>query len=360
MYRINKSSKRFAIGNDAFDSFDDVSLVRKKMGLFGGGGKSGGGGGGTQTVTQQSEPWKKQIPYLETGFNALKQNFIDHMPLFFPNSTVVPFADETNRAMELQKQRALDGSPINGAATDQLTGTMRGDELDKIWGLLNNPIQQSVNDSLLPTLRGDYLYGGDAFNAAFNAASNKILPQVNSAFEKSGRRRSGLADVAKTQALSDAFAGQYGQERQNMLQAAGLGQQLTDTYMNSRSQERDRQINAMSLAPQIASLDYQDIQKLAQVGAQKEALQQEYLSDQIARWDYNQNLHRNSVLQYMGAIQGNYGGTSTQTSSMSGGGGGGGLLGGLGSNLIGGFGGMMMAPSLGIPKATGFALGLGG
>jgi len=81
------------------------------------------------------------------------------------------------------------------------------------------------------TARGDYLYGGQGFNQALDAASRRIIPQVNSQFARSGRSGSGLAQTAMAQALSDSFAGQYGQERGRQQQAAmaspGLqGQQM--------------------------------------------------------------------------------------------------------------------------------------
>lgn len=70
------------------------------------------------------------------------------------------------------------------------------------------------------TARGDFLYGGPGFNQAYQAAANRILPQVNSQFARAGRSGSGLAQTAQTQALADAFAGLYGQERGLQQQAA--------------------------------------------------------------------------------------------------------------------------------------------
>lgn len=273
-----------------------------------------GGGGGQQqtappqttTTIQKSDPWDKQQPFLETGFQRAEQDILNDPPAYFPNSTVIPFSNETQTALDNTAARAMLGSPIN---------------------------QQAKNE-LVNTLGGNYLYGGDGFNAAIDAASRRILPKVNSQFELSGRTNSGLAQEAQTRAITDAFAEQYQQERAN-------------------------QMRSLFFAPQIAEADYNDYSRLAAVGAQKESLQQEYLADQIARHDFEQMIDTKNLFDYMNLIQGNYGGTTTSTGQQSGqtfyrggdsgmggigmglsllgsifGGGGGGLLGGLFGGLF--------------------------
>lgn len=224
---------------------------------------SGGGGGDTTTTVQKADPWEGQQPYLKEGFAEAKRLYNSTGPSYYPNSTVVPFSPETQTALDWQASRALNGSPIQQSATNQLTST----------------------------LNGDYLYGGPGFNAAVDAATRKALPSINSAFESAGRTNSGLADVAKTQAISDSFANLYGQEREN-------------------------QMRSMLFAPQVANQDYQDIAALSNVGAQKEALAGNYLQDDMSRYDYNQNLPFSKLQNYMNTIQGNYGGTTSTTSPL--------------------------------------------
>jgi hypothetical protein len=325
----------------------------------GGGGKGGGGGGGgsqsTQTI-QKADPWSGQQPYLHTGFMRAQEEFLGKTPSFFPGSIITPFSPETQQAMQMQTNRALTGSPIQQEGTNQLTDTLAGDYLGQMGNLYNNPIQQMVNTDLVaPTLRGDYLFGNPGFNEAYDAAARKIIPQVDSAFERSGRTGSGLAQQAKTQALSDAFASQYAQERSNQMQAASLGQQGTGTFLDNIGRERDNQIRSMMFAPQMASLDYQDIGKLAEVGAQKEALDQQKISEDIARFDYNQNSKAVQLAKYMNLVQGNYGGESygQTTADVSGGG-----SSSFSPNIMGGLGGMLMSSSLGVNPMMGLLSGL--
>jgi hypothetical protein len=263
-------------------------------------GASGGGGSSqpTQTV-QKMEPWDGQKNYLADVFNQAQNQWTSQKPQYYADSTVVPFSPETETALQLQTQRALFGSPTQAAANQQLTDT----------------------------LEGDYLYGGDAFNAAFDAASRRIIPQVNSMFANSGRTGSGLAQTAMTQALGDSFANQYGQERNNQMTAAAQ-------------------------APQMAQLDYLDPMKLAEVGSQREALGAEYLQDDINRFNYYENLPAMKLQQYANLIQGNYGGTGTTSATGS-------TSSGSRSPLGGILGGAMMGSSFGWPGAAGGGI-LGG
>lgn len=302
------------------------------MGMSGGQQQSSG----PQSVTQTNitEPWAPQKPYLTQGFQAAQDLFLDSHPNVFPNSMTLPFSPETQTALQLTTQRALNGSPLTQNANAQLLGTMQGAYLDN------------------PTTRGNYLYGGAGFNAAVDAATNKILPQVDSNFEGAGRYNSGLARVAQTQAISDAFANQYGQERQ-----------LQEQNFNN---QRQQQLQATMLAPQFASQDYNDYAMLANVGQTYQDQLQNQLNEQIYRYGYDANMNRDDLITYMNLINGNFGGTSTGTSTTSGSttttsGGKNPILGALGGALSGSslFGAGGSLASLGLGGGWGAAIGGG-
>jgi hypothetical protein len=345
----NKRTKRYELNRAESKWYyiaDDAPIIH-----FG-----GGDSGGSTTTVQKADPWPKQQPYLERGFEQIQKYFMDQAPpAFYPNSTVIPFSPETEFAMDLQTQRALQGSPIEAAGTEQLTKTLAGDYLNDVNSLFDNPTLNASNQNIQDTLSGKYLYGGDGFNAAFDAASRRILPQVSSQFEAAGRTRSGLADVAKTQALGDAFANLYGQERQNQLAANQQALAQTQARSDAIGRERDNVIRSMLFAPQMADRDYQNIAKLAEVGAQREDMDQQRLAEDIARWDYGQSAKQNQLLQYMNAIQGNYGSNTSQVSKVNDG-----SNSGLNS-ILGGVGGLLGASSLGISPIMGLLGGaLGG
>jgi len=123
-------------------------------------------------------------------------------------------------------------------------------ELLQSWGMAGDVAHgvdpYSAIDTSLRTMsdtaRGDYLYGGDAFNAAVDAAFRQGMPGVLSSFAAGGRSDGGLAKTAMAQAFADPFAAQYGQERLNQLKAAGLlpGLALTpSSIMESIGQGKD-------------------------------------------------------------------------------------------------------------------------
>lgn len=167
---------------------------------------------------------------------------------FFPGQTFAGFAPEQEEALGLQAARARAGSGVSRSAQDLASST----------------------------LRGDFLTGGPGFDAAYQAAANRIIPQVSSTFGRAGRTGSGLAQTAQTQALGDAFANLYGQER-------------------------GRQLTAAALSPQLAAQDYADIGALSQVGAQRQGLEQQSINEAMARHDFPyQQLVRQANL--LGAI----------------------------------------------------------
>lgn len=227
---------------------------------------AGGGdsGGGSTTTVQKADPWEGQQGYLKEGFKKAQDLYMKQdAPAYYPGNTVVPFSPETQAALNLTTQRALSGSPLQSAANSQLTGT----------------------------LNGDYLHGGSGFNAAVDAATRKAMPQINSQFESAGRLNSGLAKTAQTQAVADAFASQYGDERTN-------------------------QQRAMLFAPQMMQQDYSDYQTLANVGATREGMSQAQLAEDVNRYNYNQQAPGLQLQNFMGTIQGDYGGTQTSTSPL--------------------------------------------
>lgn len=200
--------------------------------------KGFGGGEDSQTQTTTNAPWAPQQPHLKFGFDEQRRLY-DSGP-----STVIPFSPETQQAMGMQTQMAQN-SPTSGL--------------------------------LDATMRGDYLYGGQGFNAAYQAAADQIIPDVQSMFSRAGRTGSGLAQGEMAGRLGNAFAGQYGQERNNQMQA-------------------------LAMAP---SVRYSDVDRLGQVGAQNEELAQQYANEPYQR-----------LQQYQQGVSGNYGGTTTTTQPL--------------------------------------------
>ena len=139
----------------------------------------------------------------------------------------------------------------------------------------NNPISR---EALNATARGDYLFGGEGFDAAVDAAVRAAQPHIASSFGGTvGGVGSGLAKHAVGQSAIDAFANQYANERRNQVGAASDleagGRQDRATFLGFgesganrarrgdemlaglSDEERRRQMMAAGQLPGIGSMD---------------------------------------------------------------------------------------------------------
>ncbi|GIK95806.1 MAG: hypothetical protein BroJett029_00150 [Alphaproteobacteria bacterium] len=223
------------------------------------------GGSGTTTTVQQADPWSKQQPYLEEVFREAQRLYQQPGPYYYPGQTTASFSPESELAMTAQAARAMSGSPLAAASGQEILGT----------------------------LGGQYLNAGNPyFSGMVGRIANELRPRLDSQFAASGRYASGAHQEAATRALADA--------------ASSLA------YQNY-ADERARMQQAAQLAPQLAQLDYADIAQLGAVGKAREQMQQALINEQIARFNFAQQLPANKLAQYSGLIQGNYGGTTTTT-----------------------------------------------
>lgn len=215
----------------------------------------------TTTVTSTAPPEYMQ-PYLQDAAQQARSQYLSGGPDYYPGYQTVGFSPQSQEALAMQEQRARGGSDVNRAAQQQN----------------------------LATSRGDYLYGNPGFNAAVRAATDYTLPQVNSKFAAAGRTRSGLGQEAQTRAISNAFASQYGEERGN-------------------------QVKAGAIAPSLAQQDYADIAALRGVGQDTEQLAQDWLSEDVARYNFYQNRPQQNLANYVAALNNTYPGQSASQSA---------------------------------------------
>ena len=77
-------------------------------------------GGGNQTTTSRTEPYAPAEPYLQDILGEAQNIYRSGLGReFFPTSTVVPFADQTQQALNLQQAQALEqaqDSPLQAQA----------------------------------------------------------------------------------------------------------------------------------------------------------------------------------------------------------------------------------------------------
>lgn len=265
---------------------------------MGGGGGGGGGAGPTSQETYQkstTKPWEPQRDKLKEIFNRAQDLYNAGPMTYFPGSTTVPFAPESNLAMNLTANRALSGSPVGNAAQGLGASTMQGDYLT------SNPAFGYLQD----TASGGMLNANPYLDAMYDRASTKALSSVSGQFGDAGRYGSGfheyaLGDTANRLA-TDIYGGNYARERQNQLSAA-------NTLGGLYGQERGNMMSTMGLSPTLANMDYQDLGQLGAVGAARENQQRQLVQEQVNRQQFAQMEPWQRLALYKGIISGNYGG----------------------------------------------------
>lgn len=243
------------------------------------GGSSGGGGQNTTTV-QNADPWSGQQPYLQTGMAQAQTNLNTGGPQYYPGSTVAPQSAATQQAYGMV-QNDVTNNPLQTASSGQVANTLNGNYL---------------NPATNPYLAGTFAAGTQAIDQNYyNTVGN-----IASGSEANGRYGSGMQmqqnGVADKQ-LADSLGG---------LEA--------NTYGANYTAERQNQVNAVGQAGDVQNQALTNANALGSVGTAEDTYAQNNVNADVNKWNYNQNLPNNTLAQFMGLIQGNYGGsTSTQT-----------------------------------------------
>jgi hypothetical protein len=237
-------------------------------------------------------------------------------PQYYGGNTVVPFSQQSEQALGLTEQRALNGSPVTNAAQDYATNTLSTDPTSQFGGA-SNPYASSANP--YGSVTNPYL------DATFNKAADSVQQRLGSQFAGSGRNvdasRAVNADELNNLA-NTVYGGAYENERNRGLsydqQQLGIGASGYESERDRMAQDLDRQrsmqFGVAGLAPQLANQDYTDLQALQGVGGQVEDLTGRLMEDQAARWDFSQNAPQTNLDNYLARITGSYpGGTSSNT-----------------------------------------------
>ena len=219
----------------------------------------------TSTQTTQIDPTIQ--PYLKYGLEEAQRLYQAGGPQYFTGQAYVGPSQATQTGIEALQARAGAGSPLLGAAQNQLYGTIQGDYLG------GNPFFQ-----------GAFQPAAQAATDAFNTA----IGNVTSAASKAGRYGSGAM-----QNLQNAAAGQLAQKL-----TGTAGQLAYENYAN----ERARQQQATFGAPQMAAADYADIQQMLAAGQFGEGYQQKALDAAKQRFAFEQAAPQTQLQSYLSNI----------------------------------------------------------
>lgn len=234
------------------------------------------GGGSKETSTTSLPSWA--VPYAQDFLQRSQQQ--SNLPYQqYGGQTLAGLNPYQTAGLEATAQRAMQGSPVNGAASSELQRTLSGGYLGA-----GNPYM----DSLVDRSQGDLIRG----------YQQSVIPQLDMMAARSGSF--GNTGVAQT-----------GDEAQRRL-IGGLGDISTSLRGGAYESERNRMQGAVGMAPQIANQDYVDANALQGVGGAYRAEEQLGLDDQLNRFNEQRDGSLRQLQILGGALNGgNYGSTTT-------------------------------------------------
>jgi hypothetical protein len=301
-----------------------------------------------QTTTSTSSIDPALLPYLTTGLERASNLFLTgQQPTFFPGQTYVDPSQATTDALAQQEALARGQNQVlNQAQQTFMTGLTAQSQASPLFQNIYNAAQQPAagSDVLRQTAAGGFLNANPYQQQMMQAAtrpleqqfSQQVLPGISSLYSKSGRlgsgsmeRALGTATEGFGRALGDVtsnIAGsQFQAERNLQQQAAGtLGAQELAAYNaqlqaasglgSSQAQDLSRQMQGSLAASQIYGQQFLPSQMLAEVGTQREGIEGQQLAEEMARFQFNQQLPYQQLQGYLSSVYGSpMGGYGTQT-----------------------------------------------
>lgn len=268
------------------------------------GGMFGGKPAGQTQSTTNNTPWAGQQPYLSQGmsdaYNWLSGGSLGNgsgNPWSGPGGQIAPPTNLTPNGIASWMAQNQNAGEINAAARGpgNYGGSFSAPEQNAQQAIIDmarsgaNGMYPASAQSLTNFMNGSMLNSNPYLDKMANAADNSIVrnyqtavaPGVDSSMERFGRYGSGALDNAQSQSRQDL--------------ATQLGNVNAGIYGNAYQQGQQNMLQANAIAPQTANLGLGLQQAQSAVGQQQRLLPLQRLQD------------------YMGLIQGNYGGTSTQS-----------------------------------------------
>ena len=295
------------------------------------------------TTTQTSSVDPALLPYLTQGLERAQSLFLTgQQPEFFPGQTYVSPSAATTESIAQQEAIARQQSPVLQQAQQAYQASLGQVGQTAAGGFLNaNPYQQAMMEAATRPLTQQF--------------SQAVLPGISSLYSRSGRLGSGAMERALGTA-TEAYGRSLGDITANI---AGT------QYQQERGLQQQAQLAQAQLAgaaPSFYSQQFLPSQTLAQVGAQQEAIAAQPLQEQLARYQFGQQLPYQQLQGYLSSVYGTpLGSYGTQTTNAptyqnrSAGILGGGLAGGLGGYALG-----QAFPSIGAGYGAAGGAALGG
>jgi len=237
----------------------------------------------TTTTSSQIDP--ALLPYLTQGLERAQNLFLTgQQPQFFPGQTYVSPSAATTESIAQQEALARQQSPVLQQAQQAYQSSLGQVGQTAAGGFLNaNPYQQAMMEAATRPLTQQF--------------SQSVLPGISSLYSKSGRLGSGSMERALGTA-TEAYGRSLGDITSNI-----AGSQ----YQQERGLQQQAQLAQAQLAgaaPQFYGQQFLPSQALGQVGAQQEAIAAQPLQEQLARYQFGQQLPYQQLQGYLSSVYG--------------------------------------------------------
>ena len=265
--------------------------------------------GGTKVSTTETGPWEEQKPYLLGGFDEAKRLYNEGVPSYYQGPTVADitpaqrWADQSTigyamgpRAAGMQAgaegslMRSLMGttgfSPLQ--RHDLLAGNVRtgpGTPYGQMENALTQGVMSNLHQNILPGIRTQQVQYQPGGSSRGNLVQNQAIARAV---------QSGL-----TKPLADMYSGAY---------QTAQGMRFPMAQMEIGQQQFGQQ-----MYPTIMGAPLGMYNAARGAGARQQAINQELINQNMARYNYEANAPQTALANYMNMIGGNYGSSTTQT-----------------------------------------------
>jgi len=236
-------------------------------------------GGGTRVSTSESAPWEEQIPYLTAGFDEARRLYDRGAPSYYSKDTLAGFDPAQTAA-----QHNVLGYAMGPRAAAQQAGAE-----DRLLQGLSGQIDRAAFNPMMAALGSQMK----------NQLEANVLPGIRQNLVEYQPGGGSRGDIVQANAIASA--------NQQMLNKAA------EMTYGAQQAAQDRALSFAQTYPSIMSAPLGMASAMGDVGAARRAMTQETINRDMARHQYESTAPQNALQNYMAMVQGNYGGTTTQT-----------------------------------------------
>ena len=300
---------------------------------------------GSRVTKTETEPWEKIKPYLESGFGRVEDLYSTGKltPDYYPDPTLAAFAPAQQAAQTatidyLTGDQSRAKQLMGGAEATALGGMGYGLGAMGYGSQMAQPLSTQGYSQLTPFTQPQYeqMLSGEVDMDQFGAISDvygrearrqleeNIMPSIRqgiTTYQPGGGTRGdiaqGLAASRAEESISDNIAkamfGAQTEATKRQLAAGQMGLQAQQQGMGYGLQGAEATRGILSQYPSIMGAPIDAYAKLGGVGAQQRAMEQAEIDRDMARYQYQANLPRVGLQNYMAGLSGEYGGQTTTT-----------------------------------------------